>query len=413
MKRLLWLFALAAPAVLLFWAYRSPSSPPAVAFTQPRRETIASAVSTNGKVEPGAWRPIHAEVEGRLLRLPVQRGDQLAQGAVIAEIDSTQARAELAAAEARIAAAKAELTLFDSGGRERELAEIRSQMDRARLELAIAQRERDALLRLVEKQAATRVEVEQVKDRIARHQAELEALEQRRRALVSAAERAVVEARLREAEQAAALAQKRIERAIVRAPIGGVLYQLDVHPGAFLRPGDLIGRIGTLERMRVLAFVDEPELGSVRVGQPVTITWDAAAGKQWQGMVERLPPRIEALNARQVGQLTCIIENKDRLLIPETNVNVEIRTGVSENALTLPREAVRRDDGSTSVFVLLDAVLRRRPVRLGIASATRVEVLEGIRDGDWIALPGEVPLRDGMRVQPRLQPSGATSPSAP
>ena len=80
--------------------------------------------------------------------------------------------------------------------------------------------------------------------------------------------------------------------------------------------------IGKLERVRVNVYVDEPDLGRVTRGLPVSIAWDALPGRSWKGEVDKTPTQVEALGSRQVGQVICVIENPNRDLLPGTNVTL-------------------------------------------------------------------------------------------
>jgi HlyD family secretion protein len=151
--------------------------------------------------------------------------------------------------------------------------------------------------------------------------------------------------------------------------------------------------------VRVRVYVDEPELGRVDVGQPVAITWDALPGKTWSGVVERKPTAIEQLGARHVGEVICTIENTGHELVPGANVNAEIQTTVIPGALTLPKEAVRREARGTGVYALRGGAVEWRAVRLGASSVTKVQVTAGLKEGDAAALPTDAALRDGLPVR--------------
>jgi RND family efflux transporter MFP subunit len=187
---------------------------------------------------------------------------------------------------------------------------------------------------------------------------------------------------------------------VVRSPISGVLYALEVRPGDFVQPGTPIARVGRLSELRVVLYVDEPELGRVEKGMPVTITWDAKPGREWKGIVERVPLQVIPVGTRQVGEVTCHIANPDLTLIPGTNINAEIRSKVIEQALTLPKEAVRRDGDRTGVIVVEGDRAVWRPVKAGTASVTRVQILSGVSEFDKVALPVETPVKDGDLVRP-------------
>jgi len=168
-----------------------------------------------------------------------------------------------------------------------------------------------------------------------------------------------------------------------------------------LNPGDPVASIGKLDRVRVIVYVDEPDLGRVAVGMPVTITWDAMPGRTWAGTVEKTPTQVVALGTRQVGEVQCIIDNPDRDLLPGTNINAEIRSRIVENALTIPKESIRREQGRTGVYVLGEGdKIAWREVQLGTASVTRSEVTSGLKEGDRIALTSDRPLSRGMEVTP-------------
>jgi len=150
-------------------------------------------------------------------------------------------------------------------------------------------------------------------------------------------------------------------------------------------------------------YVDEPELGRVAEGQPVTITWDALPGKQWHGTVERKPASIQALGSRQVGEVICSIENPSRELVPGANVNAEIRTAVVEGALVVPRKPCATMRKATTCVALTGDTVARRPVKKGASSVTEVQVVQGLAEGDAVALPSDVPLKPATAWPPRCR----------
>ena len=87
-------------------------------------------------------------------------------------------------------------------------------------------------------------------------------------------------------------------------------------------------------------------------------------------------------------------------MLPGTNVNAEIRSREAAGALSIPREALRREAGNTGVFLLQGDRVAWRKVSLGISSVTRVQVTEGLSEGDAVALPANAPLADGTPVRP-------------
>jgi HlyD family secretion protein len=397
LKKLLLLLLLVVAAVIGWGVFRK-TVPPQVNFTRVKRETLVSMLPTNGKAEPFEWQAVHAETAGLVSQVAVREGERVAKGAVLATITDPSLEADVAAGEAKVAEARANLAALEAGGKPSELAGIENNLARARFDLQQHQKEYATLRRLAEKQAAVPVDVEAAQDKVRQSEIEIEGLENRRKSLLDRTEIAAARARLQDTEVALNLARQRARLNTLLAPMAGEIYGLAVRPGAYLNVGDPAANVGRLDRLRVRVYVDEPELGRVAEGQPVTITWDALPGKQWRGTIERKPGSIQALGSRQVGEVICSIENPGRELIPGANVNAEIRTAVVEGALVVPKETLRHDAQGDYVFALTGDTITRRPVRKGASSVTATQVVEGLAEGDAVALPSDVPLKPGDRV---------------
>ena len=388
-------------AAFIAWGVSRKTTPPEVPFAKANRETIVSTIPTNGKVEPVEWATARAGRPGVVTRILVHRGQMVNAGDPLVELDTSQVSAGVAAAGARVQEAQAQESLLNAGGRAADLAEMDSGLAKARYDLETAQRDANALQRLEAKQAATHKEVLDAQERVKRAQLEIASLEKRRTALVSQSDKAAAQARVNEARASEEIAKNNLALSAVRAPVSGTVYEFALALGAFLQTGDLVANVGRLDRVRVKVYVDEPDLGRIGLGMPVTITWDARPGRKWKGEVDRLPTEVVPLGTRQVGEVGCVIGNPEGELVPGTNVNAEIQSKVVKDAVTAPREALRRQNGDNGMFVLgADNVLEWRPVQLDVTSAGRVQVVSGINAGDSVALPTEKSLKTGMKVTP-------------
>jgi HlyD family secretion protein len=397
LKKLLLLLLLVVAAVIGWGVFRK-TAPPQVNFTRVKRTTLVSTLSTNGKAEPFEWQAVRAETAGVVSEVSVREGERVAKGAALAAIVDPKLAADVAAGEAKAAEARANLAALEAGGKPSELAGIENNLARARFDLEQHRKEYETLRRLAEKQAAVPVDVEAAQNRVRQSEIEIEGLENRRKSLVDRSDVAAARARLQDADVVLNLARQRAGLNALLAPMAGEIYGLAVRPGAYVNVGDTVANVGRLDRLRVRVYVDEPELGRVAEGQPVTITWDALPGKQWRGTVERKPASIQALGSRQVGEVICSIENPGRELVPGANVNAEIRTAVVEGALVVPKETLRHDAQGDYVFALNGETVARRPVKKGASSVTAIQVVEGLAEGDAVALPSDIPLKPGDRV---------------
>jgi HlyD family secretion protein len=320
-------------------------------------------------------------------------------------LDSSDAQADLAAANARIDEARSTIESLEAGGRKRDIVDIDQSVRQRNTELRQAEQDLAIAERLAAKNAGTREDVRALKDRVELLRVQIAALEARRPVLVSSADLASAKARLREATSAAALATRRIQLSTIRSPIDGVVYQLDVRQGAYLSPGALVANIGKLDALKILVYVDEPDLGRIRTGMPVKITWDAMEGKSWDGTIDKIPTQIVPLGTRQVGEVECRISNTSGDLIPGTNVNAFIETRKLEGVLLLPKEGIRERDGSSGVYLIENRKLVWRKVELGSSNVTRTIVKSGLKAGDVVALGPESNLKEGATVDPSLPQS--------
>lgn len=381
------------------WGIARKNAPPEIRFARVVRQNLTATLPTNGKVEPFEWQAVRAETAGLVSRVPVHNGDAIGKGAVLAELTNPEAKPAIDSAQARLNEAQANLRALEAG-RPAERTEIENSIARARLNLQLEQKEYDALKRLVEKQAATPFELQTAGDKVRQTQVEIEGLEKRLPTLLSQPDVDAARARIAETESTLRLAQKQAANSTVNSPMAGEIYELDVRPGAYVNPGDLIANVGVLDRVRVRVYVDEPLLGRVKPGQPVSIKWDALPGKEWQGTVDKMPASIQTLGARQVGEVLCVIQNPGRDLIPGVNIDAEIRTADAASVLVIPKESLRKDAGGDFVFALAGDHVERRGVQLGISSVTQAQVTGGLAEGDRVALPSDVSLKAGMRVNP-------------
>lgn len=390
--------------LLLWWGLDHHQAAPEIHFAAVERTTIQSTVSTNGKVEPVEWAAARAETAGVVRTIAVQRGQSVAAGQTLVRLDATQAQSDLAEAEAQQQEAQAENTIVGQGGKAATLANLNNSIKSAQTGVEIAQRNYDSEQRLFAAQAATKHQVQEAKDALDKAKLQLAALEDQRRTLVTSSDRAVAQAKLHDAQAAVALAQHKVMLGDVSAPIAGTVYQFDLKVGAYLQPGDLVALIGKLDQVKVVVYVDEPDLGRVALNMRVSITWDARPGERWWGRVDKLPTQVIALGTRTVGEVITVVDNPSHDLLPGVTVNAVIVSQVVENALCIPKAALRTLQGVNGVYKLEEKSIVWRPVKPGISDVNNVQILSGVELGDRVAdrvvEPMDAEIKGGMRVRP-------------
>jgi HlyD family secretion protein len=365
------------------------------------RGPIRSLISTNGKVEPIRNFEAHAPIPTTVKRLLVKEGDHVRQGQLLLELDDSDLRSQASRAQAQIRAAQADQADLTTGGTREEVLTLDSDLIKARATRDNAQRNLDALRRLQQQGAASVGEVQQAEQTLQRAQTDFTLLQQKQKDRYSPPEVAKVKALGAEAQAAYDAAEDELEQSTVRAPFDGFVYAVPVKQGAYVQTGELLLQEGDLSKMLVRSFVDEPDIGRLEEGQKIEVTWDAMPGRIWDGTVSSVPSTVKLRGSRNVGEVTCAVDNRDHRLLPNVNVGVTVITAEKSDVLTLSREAVRNDDSQPYVYVVVDGRLQRRNVQVALQNLTRVEITGGLPDHAQVALStiDLKPLTDGSRVK--------------
>lgn len=387
---------------------------PKISAVTPVRENLISSINTNGKVEPIAPYVIRAELDTVVERVYVNEGQAVKKGQLLMELDVKDAAAQLAETRSKLVKAQDDLRAARAGGRTDQAAKVSADLTNAEAKRDRLQKNHDALVKLIAEQAATQDELAandlsltEAREEVTRLQAAKREFEHNVKLEADSGSLLVDQLQ----NQAAALEDK-VRQGRITVPADGTLYalgrdaaSLPLRAGDYVRVGDLLAEMADLHKVRVRAFIDEPELGGLEENEPVKITWDALPNKVWSGKTEIIPKQVEPHNTRSVGALLCSVNNDNLELLPNANVNVRINSRERFGVLSVPRGAVEMEGGKRYVFVVKSnqlgvgkSTLEKREIHVGIADATNYEVVSGLQEGELVALPGDVDLRDGMSV---------------
>jgi HlyD family secretion protein len=414
-NRIVIFLALAAIAAygLVWLSGRKPAAK--ISAVTPTRENLVSSISSNGKVEPITPYVMRAQLNTFVEKMFVAEGQQVKKGQLLMELNVNEAKAQLEQTRAKLVRVKEDLRAAQSGGKADEAARVAGDLTKAEAERDRLQREHDALVRMAAGQAATKEDLAANELALVKANAEVTRLlavkQEFDRQVRLEAESGELQVQQTLSEMAAL--EDKVSDGQIRAPADGTLYALGreaagppLKVGDYVRVGDLLAEMADLHKVRVRAFIDEPDLGGLEKDEPVIITWDALPNRTWVGKTEIIPKQVVPLGTRSVGELLCAVNNDKLELLPNINVNVRINSRERMNVLAVPRGAVESEGGKRYVFVVKPnqlgvgkSTLEKREIQVGIADATSYEVVSGLQEGEIVALPGDTELRDGMTVQ--------------
>ena len=325
-----------------------------------RRDIIVTATAS-GVIQPILTLSVKSKASGEILTMPVQTGDEVKRGALLATVDPRIPQNNLTEAEANLAVAKAQEAN------------------------ATAQLKRSGLLL----QSTTITEAAYDSAKLG--------------AATAAAAVVTAQANLETARDA-------MEDTHVRAPNTGTILELDAVLGTVISSptndvagGTVILKMANLDTVQVSALVDETDVGKVQPGLDVTITVDAYSSRTFSGRVLKIEPQAQVNQNVTMFPVEVNILNPDHVLKPGMNTEVEIHIGQRIGVLALPNAALRtpRDVGSAAVVLGLDSAAVRRQLAAGVAGPAS-DTTTGARRATTFTTPsgGSLTLPPGVPTGP-------------
>ena len=323
------LCAAAVALVAVLSCRKAPPAPPYEMVPVVRRDIVVSATAS-GVIQPILTLSVKSKASGEIIAMPVQTGDEVKQGQLLAKVDPRIPQNNLTQAQANVTVAKA-------------------QLDNATAQLKRSQT-------LFQTQSITQAGYDSAQLAAATAQA----------AVVNA------QANLQTAKDA-------MEDTHVGAPITGTVLELDAVLGTVISSptndvggGTVILKMANLDTVQVSALVDETDVGKVQPGLPVTITVDAFPNRTFDGSVLKIEPQAQVTQNVTMFPVEVNIPNPGHVLKPGMNTEVEIHIGQRQGVLAVPNAALRtpRDVASAAGVLGLDVPTIERQIASGVADAT-------------------------------------------
>jgi HlyD family secretion protein len=354
--------------------------------TSATRQNMERVESTNGKVEPIDEYQAHADFAGTVEKVYVDVGQKVKPGDLLVKMKDIDVDSKVAAANSALISSQADAQALKQGGTQEERLNFASELSKAQLQQSQAESNLAVLQKLQQKGAASEAEVAAAQQRLASANSSLQGIQERSSHRYNDADRARSKAQLENAQAALSAAQAGYGNFIKRSPIAGTVYSIPVADYDFVQAGEDLLDVADLNRIRVRAYFDEPEIGNLAAGQAVKIVWDAKPGRVWHGHVEIAPTTVITYGTRSVGECLITVDDANGDLLPNTNVTVTVTILQRFNVMSLPREALHTEGTVNFVYRVIDGRLVRTPVQVGVVNLTRVEIISGISEKDTVAL---------------------------
>jgi len=367
---------LAAAAWLLWGRVSAPTVRTVVARAATPAGGAGSVLDASGYVTARRQATVSAKITGKVIDLLIEEGMHVKEGAVLARLDDTEAKAQLALARAQLAAARS------------QEGEIRAQLDQAERDY-VRQQELHAR-NLVSEQSmdAARAQRDMLRARVTANQEQI-----------------------RVAGESVAVAEVQLDNTVIRAPFSGIVVAKAAQPGEMISPISAgggftrtgIGTIVDMDSLEIQVDVNEAYINRVTPAQPVEATLNAYPDWKIPGSVIAIIPTAD--RAKATVKVRIAITTRDSRVVPDMGVRVAFldaspRGGrPAATGVLVPAEAVRGDGIEATVFVYADGRVARRSVSVGRALGADREIGQGLRAGERVVVSPPPSLRDGATVR--------------
>ena len=324
-------------------AARKPDGPIAVRVVQPKKGELMRSVTLPAIVAANQQVTLYAKATGYLKKISVDKGDEVKEGDLLAEIEAPELIADLAKARAELELARVEYSRSSEAQKKAPDLVVPETVDAARGKLDVA------------------------------------------RANVERAETLLGFCR-------------------IAAPFSGVVTRRFVDPGAFIPAATAASTpqsaalvsLADFKIVRVQVSVPEPEVPFVRRGLPVSVFVEALAGRSFQGTVTRFAHALDEATKTMLVEID--LENSKGELRPGMYATIKLGVEKHSDTMLLPAEAVVIEKSGASVFTVIDRKALKVPVRTGFSDGAAIEILEGIKPDAQIVVIGKATLNNGQLV---------------
>ena len=274
------------------------------------------------------------KVQGRVVELPVEEGQQVAQGALLARIDDADLQQRVRMDEAAVGVRESDLALSLAGTRPQEVKAAEQSMIDAKADLAQKKLDNERAEKLFAKDEIAAEELDQAATALKRAEAISKAAEQRYNEAEEGSRKeeiAIARANLNEASESLGLSRVNQSYSVLRAPSDGVVTVRQVELGEVVAPGSPVVTLADLDHIWLRAYIAETDLGRIHWGQEAIVTTDTYPGKQYHGRISFISPSAE-FTPKSVQTYKERVTLVYRIKIEIDNLNHELKPGMPADA---------------------------------------------------------------------------------
>src|SRR5258706_901998 len=344
-------------------------------------------VESVGTLFPYEEVTISSEIDGRVVEVGADLGDNVAKGQVLVRVSDEEQRYLLAQNEAQLRQSLERLGLKDEKDR---VADIKTTPDvrRAQADLTDAEQRYARARKLMDQSIGSRQDLEAAEAHFHAMQATYDTTLNQIRNLVREIERtrAVVD-----------LQRKKLRDTTIFAPDAGHVKERLVNVGQYVRPNTPVFTLVKIDPIRMRIEAPERMAPWVKTGQFADVSLEAFPNRTFRGKIWRISPTVE--QSKRTFIVEALIDNPEALLKPGSYAKARVHTDKMDLIKLVPTSAINYVFGSNKVYIIKGDVIEARDVKIGDRFGSDTEIVEGIQDDERVAATQVTRLDTGVKVQ--------------
>ena len=298
-----------------------------------KAESIDQVIKSTGTLNANEEVELTAEASGKIVAINFKEGERVKRGDVLLKLNT---------------------------------AELEARKRSVEYELELQEQRKERRKKLLEKEAVSREELDEVITSVNALKAEVDVI------------------------------QSQIDLATITAPFDGKIGVRMVSEGAYITPGTTVASLVDYSRLKLEFTVPERYSTAVNHGTPVTFEINGS-DSLYTAEIYTIEPKVNA--STRTFKVRAIVENVDSQLLPGTFTKVQLILASLDDALLIPNESVLQEIDGKQVYLVSEERIEVRKIETGIRFSDRIQVTEGLREGEVVVTSGILNIREGQEVE--------------
>lgn len=363
------------------------------------KEDIESHIQGTGKIFSMDKRDIVSDVEEKIEKMFVKKGDKVEKGQVLVKLEEVNIQYKIKDAKLRLSMEEESLKQLQREGN----TELEINLSNAKIRYEDAKKTYERNKDLYEEEAISKVDFEKAENDMNEIYNDYILAEEKLKKSNYENEITLQKQKLQLAKLDLEKLEKDLMKYTIKSPITGTIVDTNISESGIIESHVTLMSIQDVNHLEIIVDMNEYDASKIELGDFVKITGDSFEKRKYEGKVKyvgSIAKQIDGSQGREsVVEIKVDIENNDEFLKPGFSAKLDILTEKKDNVLTVPYEAVfTQKNGDKIIFTVKDGIVKKHKIETGIESDFSLEVIGDIKEGEKVILNPREDIKDGDQV---------------